>query len=529
MIPTERRLRLLRLTFACASLVAMLAGCGGGGSSPTPPPPPPPPAPSESAYLLAEFVADDSNNQFVRVWDPANPSVAVQNVKLVMSNGIVWTSSHLVFSDATRYDAASHTVTVLGHAKVFYDNDGKLYSIDLRGGQSHAPVQLSSAVDVFSPVGATPMDAAGDDAWVDAQGGTHDWAIRATMSAATAPVAVQQVLAPLRDTATGLPQAFFAAIGSQDGIHVVPTTYQVFDASFAPVAVPAVAAMVDTDAWVGVDPAQSGLAYVRIAGQLHALRWSAGSASVDAADLYDFADAGQVVSAADAQSLWFNDGGTLVGVANGTASAAGTFSATPAKLFDAGGYVAAEQILAASSSQTFTQVETVRKSDGLRTLVAAATADVAFLGVSDQGLLVAGTPEAGRAVSLVSGDKSSETTLGMSLQFVGTVRSASARVDQPAAPVAVLACVAGGADGFCAAGSLTQVSLADAATSLGTLAASAPWVRGDAVAGLVSALPGQTFLAGPGGFGSDETDFRDAWQFTPATAGSLTRVTINLP
>ena len=89
---------------------------------------------------------------------------------------------------------------------MFYDNDGKLYSIDLRGGQSHAPVQLSSAVDVFLPVSATPMNAAGDDAWVDAQGGSHHWAIRTTMSATDAPVSLLQIVAPMRDAATGVPQ-----------------------------------------------------------------------------------------------------------------------------------------------------------------------------------------------------------------------------------------------------------------------------------------------------------------------------------
>ena len=526
----ERRLRLLRLTFACATLTANLAGCGGGGGGGGGgTPAPPPPAPSESAYLLAEFVAGDSNNQYVRVWDPAQPSVAVQNVKLVMSNGILWTASHLVFSDARTYDATTRTFTTQGHAKVFYDNDGKLYSIDLRGGQSHAPVQLSSAVDVFLPVGATPMNAAGDDAWVDAQGGTHDWAIRTTMSATTAPVSVQKVLSPLRDAATGVPLAFFAALGAQDGIHVTPTTYQVFDASFAPVSVPVVAAMSAIDAWVGVDPAQTGLGYLRIGGQLRALHWSASGVTADATDLYDFANTGQVVSATDAQSLWFNDGSVLVGVANGAAQRTGTFTVTPSQLFEAGGYVAAGEITAASTTQTFTQVETLRKSDGLLTLVASATSDLVVLGASDQGLVIGGTPEAGRAVSLVNGDKTSETTLGASLQFVGAVRSASARMDQPAAPVAVLACVAGTVDGFCAPGSLTQLSLSGSAMALGTLAATAPWVRGDAIAGLASSLSGQTFLPGPGGFGSDETDYRDAWQFTPSTAGSVTRITSYVP
>lgn len=524
MIRTETRLRLLWLTLACA-----LAGCGGGGGGSSPPPPPAPPAPAESAWLQAEFVAKDINNQYVRVWDPAHPAVAVQNVKLVMGNGIAWASSHLVFSDARSYDAATRSFTTQGHAKVFYDNDGKLYAIDLRGGQPHAPVRLSSAVDVFQPVSATPMDAAGADAWVDVQGGTHDWAIRTTMDAAAAPVAVQRILAPLRDAATGVPLAFFAALGAQDGIHVTRTTYQVFDAAFAPLAVPAVAAMVDTDAWVGVDPAQAGLGYLRIGGRLRALHWGAGGAAVDAQGLYDFGNAGQVVAAADERTLWFNDGGTLVGVADGLAQAVGSFSATPSRLFDAGGYVAAGQITAATATQTFTQVETLRKADGHRTLVAAATSLLTVLGATEQGLLIGGTPEAGRAVSLVSGDASSETTLANALQFVGAVRSATARMDQPAPPVAVLACVAAAAEGSCAPGELTQVALSGSGTALGSLTATSSWVRGDATAGLVAAVAGQTFLPGPGGFGTNETNLRDAWQFMPSTGASVTRITSYLP
>lgn len=533
MFQDTRRLRLLWLTLACATLAACGGGGGGGGGgTPPPPPPPAPPPASESAYLQAEFVASDSNNQVVRVWDPANPSVAVQNVKLVMSNGILWTGSHLVFSDATRYDAATRTVTTLGHAKVFYDNDGKLYSIDLRGGQSHAPVQLSNAVDVFLPRSAIAMNAAGDDAWVDAQGGTHDWAIRSTTSATAAPVSVQRVLAPLRDATTGVPQYFFASLGAQDGIHVTATTYQVFDATFAPATVPAVGTMVASDAWVGVDAAAAGTAYVRIAGQLRALHWTASGVTVDSTDLHDFANPGQVVSVADAQTLWFTDGSALMGVAGGVVQAGGTFSVAPNALFDSGNYVAAGELIATSAAppQILTQVETLRKADGVRTLVAAATADVVVIGASSDGqLLIAGTSEAGRAVSLAAGDKSSETTLGASLQYVGAVRSATARIDRAPAVTAVLACTAGATDGFCAAGDVSQVSLAGGVTSLGTMSATAPWLRGDAIAGLSASLSGQTFLSSPGGFGNGEVDRRDAWQFTPGTAGSLARVTSNLP
>ena len=530
----ERRLRLLWLTFACASLatgLAGLGGCGGGGGGDggAGAPPPPPPAPAEAAYLLAEFVAGDTNHQAVRVWDPAHPAAALQDVKLTMSNGIAWTSSHLVFSDARTYDAGTRTFTTLGHAKVFYDNDGKLYSIDLRGGQSHVPVQLSSTADVFLPASATPMSAAGDDAWVDAQGGTHHWAIRSTMSSNDAAVSVQRILAPLRDASSGVPLYFFASLGAQDGIHVTPTTYQVFDATFTPATAPAIAAMTASDGWVGIDPAQVGLSYVRIAGQLHTLQWDAGRITVGAADLYDFSGFGQIQQAADAQTLWFNDGVRLVGVANGVVHSPGMFSGAPSQLVDAGAWVAAAEIVGATSAQTFTRVQTVRKSDGHLTTVADATPDLVLLGASAQGLLIAGTAEAGRAVSLVSGDKVAGTTLGVDLQFVGAVRSASARMDEAAAPLAVLACVAGASDGFCAPGDLTQVSLSGVATSLGTLAALAPWMRGDAVAGLPTALSGQRFLPGPAGFASDETDERDAWQFTPSTAGSVTRVTSNVP
>ena len=527
MTRTERRVRLLWLTFACATLATALAGCGGGGgagSTPTPPPPPPPP--SESAYLLAEFVAGDSNHQSVRVWDPAQPGVAIQSVPLVMSNGIVWTSSHLVFSDATTYDAATRTVTTLGHAKVFFDNDGQLYSIDLRGGHSHVPVQLSSAADVFLPAGATAMDAAGDDAWVDAQGGSHHWAIRASMSATDAPIAIEQIVAPMRDATTGLPAGFFVALGERSGTHTVPTTYEVVDATFAVQDVAAVAAMVSTDGWVGADPAQPGLGYLRIANQLLELHWGAGAVSVDATSLHTFGNFAGPPAIADAQAVYFNDGGTLFSLTNGSVHAVGTFSVVPTSMLDAGGYVAALEGTGLVSTQVLFQLETLRKSSGALALIESPSTTLQLLAASDQGLVLAGTPEQGQAFVVASADNQSRTTIAA--QYVGVVRAASARVDQPAAPLALLSCVAG-ASGFCAPGALTQTELSGASTVLGTLAAGAPLVRGDATVGLVTSLAGQSLLSSPAGFGDGETDGRDAWQFTPASAGSLTRITANLP
>ena len=527
MTRTERRMRLLRLTFACAALASTLAGCGGGGggSSPTPPPPPPPAA--ESTYLLAEFVAGDSNNQAVRVWDPARPAIAIQDVKLVQGNGIVWTSSHLVFSDATRYDAATRTLTTLGHAKVFYDNDGKLWAIDLRGGQSHVPVQLSSAVDVFIPDRAVPMNAAGDDAWVDVEGGSHHWAIRATMSATTAPVSIQQIVAPLRDAATGLPQLFFASLGSHTGSHATPTTWELADTSFNRVPQADIDAMGQADGWLGVDPVQPALAYVRIGGQARALRWSGTTASVDATSLYAFTGfAGATL--ADAQAAYFCDDVQVHALANGVERLVGSFSAQPSTLVDAGHYLAALEVTGVVSTQAAWQLETMAKASGGVTFVEPTSTTLQVLGAAGDTLILAGTPEQGTAFVLAhDGGTGARVTVGA--QAVGVVRAASAHVDQSAAPVAMLWCAAGSVAGQCGVGALTQEDLAGTDTPLGTFATAGPSVSGDAIAGLASAIGAQTFLVAPGGFGNGETDKRDAWQFVPAAAGSLARITGNLP
>ena len=528
MTQTERRLRLLRLTFACATLAAALAGCGGGGgSTPPPAPPPPAPAPSESAWLLAEFVAGDTNDQHVRVWDPAHPAVTIQDVPLVQGNGIVWTSSHLVLSDATRYDAATRTSTTLGHAKVFYDNDGKLYSIDLRGGQSHVPVQLSNAVDVFVPSAVVPMNAAGDDAWVDVQGGSHHWAIRTTMSATTAPVSIQQIVAPLRDAATGLPQRFFVSLGSHTGNHVVETTYEIADTSFAAVAQADVDAMVSTDGWVGLDPAQPGLAYVRIAGQLRALHWSSTTASVDATNLHGFANF-VALAIADAQALYFCDGTALYSLADGVVAPIGAFTALPGSLVDAGHFIAALESTALVGTQVSYQLETMAKTTGTPMLVEPTSTTLQVFGASGDTLVLAGTPEQGAAFVLAH-DGGTGTRVTVGAQAVGVVRAASAHVDQAAAPVAMVWCAAGSVIGQCGAGAVAQQDMAGATTQLGTFAAGGRSVSGDAIDGLASAIGVQTFLVAPGGFGDGETDKRDAWQFTPASAGSLARVTSNLP
>jgi hypothetical protein len=525
MIQDARRVRLLWRALACATFAFALAGCGGGGSST--PPDNGGTAPTESAYLLAEFVAVDANHQSVRVWDPERPAVAVQEVRLAMSNGIVWTSSHLVYSDATRYDAATRSLTTLGHAKVFYDNDGRLYSIDLRGGRSHAPVQLSNAVDVFVPAAATPMNAAGDDAWIDAQGGGHHWAIRTTMDATAAPLSILQVVAPLRDATTGLPRRFFVALGSHTGTHTVPTTYELADADMAALAEPAVDGMAAGDGWIGVDPVQPGLAYVRIAGQARELHWDDTGAHVDATSLHDFTGHAGAATA-DAQAVWFCDGNVLYALADGAATAAGSFTTTPTTLVDAGSFIAAVEATGLVASQVSYQLETLRKGAGSVTLVEPTSTTLQLFGAAGDTLVLAGTPESGRAFVLArDGGAGARITVGV--QSIGVVRAASAHLDQAPTPVALLWCAAGAAAGQCGAGAVTQGDMAGSGMVLGTLGAAAASMTGDRVAGLASSIAGESFLAAPGGFGNGETDRRDAWQFVPGGAGSLARVTSNLP
>ena len=527
MIRTERRARLLRRVLACATLAWLMTGCGGAGGGSTPPDNGGGTPPAESAWLLAEFVAGDANNQSVRVWDPAHPAVAIQDVRLVQGNGIVWTSSHLVFSDATRYDAATRSVTTLGHAKVFYDNGGKLYSIDLRGGQPHDPVQVSSAVDVFLPASATPMNAAGDDAWIDAQGGTHHWAIRATMSATTAPVSIQQIVAPLRDATTGLPTLFFVSLGSHIGSHTVPTTYEIADTSFAALPTPAVDDMTSADGWVGLDPAQAGLGYLRVAGQVRELHWGNGSASVDDAGVYTFnGHAGATL--ADAQAAYFCDGDDLHALAGGVARLVGTYSVAPTTLVDSGSAVAALEGTGLVSTDVSYQLEAMDKTSGTVILVEPTSTTLRVFGADGNTLILAGTPEQGPAfVTVAGGGGGTRSTVGA--QSIGVVRAATAHVDQPAAPVAMLWCAAGSVDGQCGAGGVAQTAVSGVVVQLGALASAGASVRGDAVDGLATSLEGETYLTSPGGFGDGETDHRDAWQFLPASAGSLTRITSNLP
>jgi hypothetical protein len=526
-----RPLRRLWNVLACLLLASSLVACGGGGGGGGGSSGPPGGTGPESDWLLAEFVAQDSNHQFVRVWDPAHPDVAIQDVQIIKSNGIIWTASHLMFSDATSYDAATRTLRTLGHAKVFYDNDGKLYSIDLRGGHSHAPVQLSAAVDITTIAGVWPLGAAGDDAWVDARGGAHDWAVRTSMAATDAPIPILSIRGAMRDSGSGLPQYFFVSYGGESGTAVQPTTFGVRTADFATVAVPDVDAMDSFDDWLGNDPAEPGLAYLKVGGQMRALRWSTGSVGVDAGSLYAFAAGNlpsQTVVGADA--LYMGDSTAIVAAAGGRAWRVGQLPSLPLALVDAGAYVA---VFESQDLACCNFIEAIRKSDGTVVRLASGAADLALVGATPDRILIAVAPAVGAAPAflLVAGDGSG--AVNVAGEWASVVVADTAVLYQAPSPVALLTCVAS-ADkpGYCGPGALTEVDIASgASTAIGTLAPTETWIRpqsGSATVGLIFSLAGQTFMNPVAGFDANDTDERDAWQFTPGQAGSLARVTDNL-
>jgi hypothetical protein len=533
----ERCLRHVRRpwrAFACAALALGLSACGGGGGGTPPDQGGGGGTQPESSYLLAEFVAQDTNHQFIRVWDPAHPDVTIQQVPIVAVNGVVWTASHLMFSDAIRYDPAARTVTTLGHAKAFFDSGGMVWAIDLRGGQSHAPVQVSAVVDATSVLRVWPVDAAGDDAWLEVNGGLHGWAMRATMAAATPGVAISSIPAALRD-ASGLPQYFLVALGGRDGTNVRAVTYEVRALDFTTVPVPALATMDGTDGWLGADPAQAGLGYIRLDNAVRALRWSAAGASVDDGAVYTLANPTNVTAATvGADAVYVGDGTAVVAVANAVATTLGELGNAARVLVDAGDYVAAAEFdFLQPPAQCCNVIESLHKADGAVVQLAAAE-QLHLLGANPQRVVFAEDPVAGAApgFTLAAGDGSGRVDVPGT--WIALVRAATAGLDQAAPPTALLTCpTVAGQPGFCGPGALTQVDLASgASTALGALAPASLWMQAplyDAVAGLPFALGGETKVDSPVGFGSHDTDRRDAWQFLPGTVGSLARVSTNVP
>jgi hypothetical protein len=531
-----RRVRRPWRAFACAALAVGLSACGGGGGGQ-----PPDQGGSgggnqpESAYLLAEFVAQDTNHQFIRVWDPAHPDVTIQQVPIVAVDGVVWTASHLMFSDATSVDPAARAVTTLGHAKAFFASGGMVWAIDLRGGQSHVPVQVSAVVDANAVLRVWTLDAAGADAWLEVDGGLHGWAMRATMAPTDPGVSIDSIPAALRD-ASGLPQYFLVALGGRNGTHMDEVTFGVRTLDFAPVAVPALATMNVNDGWLGADPAQAGLGYIRLDNAVQALRWSAAGASVDPAPLYPLANPIYALAATvGADAVYVGDGTAVIAVANGVATPVGELGNAAGVLVDAGDYVAAAEFdVLQPPTQCCNVIESLRKADSSVALLAAAE-QLHLLGASAHDIVFAedpAVPGAAPGFTLMAGDGSGRVDVPGT--WIALVRAATAGLDQAAPATALLTCpTVPGQPGFCGPGALTQVDLASgASTGLGTLAPASLWMQApndDAVAGLPFALGGETKVDSPLGFGRHDTDHRDAWQFTPGAAGSLVRVTTNVP
>ena len=214
--------------------------------------------------------------------------------------------------------------------------------------------------------------------------------------------------------------------------------------------------MVASDGWVGADPAQPGLGYLRIAEGLRELHWSAGSVSGGRCRACTTSAACGLVASGGRRAvavLQRRHRRCWRGQRLARASAAFRGSrrrwSTPAATWPPSSSAPSPPPRCATRSRRCAS-PTAAHAGG-----AAASNDLRLLAASDQGLVIAGTPS--RAQAVVAGQRRQAHAHDAGAAIGGSVRSASARIDQPAAPVAVLACVAGRSTASARPAASTQV------------------------------------------------------------------------
>jgi hypothetical protein len=240
-----------------------------------------------------------------------------------------------------------------------------------------------------------------------------------------------------------------------------------------------------------------------------------------------------MVATADAGALYVTDGPALLALSAGTVQPLGTFSASPYALLDAGAYIAATEYEAVAPI-CCTTFETLAKADGTVAVAGGGYTSMQLVAASDAGLVFTGDtqivaglsqPDEGYLVASPTG-----TTLGTTGgRAVGLVASATSRLDQPPALVGLMTCTANLGLAVCVAGPVSEFDVATGlSTSLGTVPGTPPVMSASLTDGLVGAFAVQTDLPYTQG-NAGETNQRDAWQVTPGLAGSLQRITNNVP
>lgn len=146
-----------------------LPGCGGGGGddgTTTTTTPPPPLAPATGYYLWNVASSNWGLWHWLAVVDPARPGMPKHSLLMTTANGTPATPRTV---SATKYDSASRRVTSLGTSRLFFLQQGKVYTLDLALNRNAAPQRLSGLGDACAIWATYALDPSGDDAWAEVE------------------------------------------------------------------------------------------------------------------------------------------------------------------------------------------------------------------------------------------------------------------------------------------------------------------------------------------------------------------------
>ena len=441
-------------------------------------------------------------------------------------------------SQARSVDPAAGTLTYLGAGQGTYVRAGKVYSVNLRKGGTPAEVQVSALTTACGLSDQFEVAADGSDTWfrVDEAGPDGDCAteadnrtamVRTTGTAATAPVflpsgthmlqrlpdadmSLRWILA--NDTAAAPPKLVLYGTDMTRAGDVVggAGAAQVLPVSGYDTPVP--------------------VSYLQAGTELKRLTWDAAGAALSAS-LYTFASsvyAGLGVS--DAAATYFKDGTTLLRIV-GTAAPSVVTAALPAA-------TSVENLRQTPTHLVFKSrpngsfagaLMSVAKAGGAPHVLAPSIRIMQWGTHAEQAVFF--VPRLGNEVGdwhRSNVDGSADTTIKTGVQRVGVL-------NEPIRPMAdlngslagVFYCGVASAAVGCNAGSLVQYDLAtDTHTALGNVAASSGATRVRVTGNVVKGHGGSVRLSATDAGGVTR---QDVYLFKPGTAGSLTRLTTNLP
>ncbi|MBQ0929041.1 hypothetical protein [Ideonella alba] len=270
--------------------VAVLAACGGGGGGGDSG------ASDESAYLRFAVVSSGGTYR-VQAWDPIAPDQLL--VDVASDGGPVQVVRRRIA------DTAARTWTDAEVAQVVFMHDHKVYRIDLRGGQAHEPVQLSTLAVACAIDRVEALDASGALAVVGVRAAAsvdtcfsseQPRLLHTGMNASSAPVSASlvAVLAGDDGQASGV-LASSGNPGAAGQLSLLSPSLAVSSGLSGPRDATA-------PLWLGSDPAVAGLAYLHDGAALRAVDWTADGARISD-PLLALAEAPQAWRA-NAQALW---------------------------------------------------------------------------------------------------------------------------------------------------------------------------------------------------------------------------------